>query len=53
MQVVLAEDTLQPSRPLVAIKIMKRQHTYTGQKASLPFTLHIAHCLAKQCSIRT
>ena len=33
---ILAEDTLQPSRPLVAIKVMKRHHTYTGQKASLP-----------------
>ena len=37
LQVVLAEDTLQPSHPLVAIKIMKRQHTYTGQKASYSF----------------
>ena len=35
MQVVLAEDTLQPACPLVAIKIMKRQHAYIGQKASL------------------
>lgn len=35
VQVVLAEDTLQPACPLVAIKIMKRQHAYTGQKASL------------------
>lgn len=32
----LAEDTLQPTRPLVAIKIMKRQHTYMGQKVCFP-----------------
>lgn len=32
MQVVLAEDTLHPSGRLVAIKIMKRQYAYTGQK---------------------
>lgn len=32
MQVILAEDTLRPGSHLVAIKIMKRQYSYAGQK---------------------
>ncbi|CAL8471251.1 g10793 [Coccomyxa elongata] len=31
-QVILAEDTLRPGNHLVAIKIMKRQYSYAGQK---------------------
>ena len=31
-QVILAEDTLRPGEPLVAIKILKRQHGYAGLK---------------------
>ena len=53
MQVVLAEDTLQLSRPLVAIKVMKRQHTYTGQKARpCPLVLYSSHIWAGcACSV--
>ena len=34
-QVILAEDTLRPGEPLVAIKILKRQHGYAGLKVCL------------------
>ena len=33
-QVVLAEDTFRPDAQPVAVKILKRQHSYAGQKAS-------------------
>ena len=33
-QVVLAADTFRPDAPPVAVKILKRQHSYAGQKAS-------------------
>lgn len=43
---VLAEDTLQPSCPLVAIKIMKRQHTYMGQKVCFTFPFRLLTLMA-------
>ena len=33
-QVVLAADTFRPDAEPVAVKILKRQHSYAGQKAS-------------------
>ena len=38
-QVILAEDTLRPGGPLVAIKILKRQHGYAGLKVCRRTTL--------------
>lgn len=32
-QVILAADTFWPAAPHVAIKILKRQYSYAGQKA--------------------
>ena len=31
-QVVLAADTFRPDAPPIAVKILKRQHSYAGQK---------------------
>ena len=44
-QVVLAADTFRPNSQPVAVKILKRQHSYAGQKASSPRNRHLCATL--------
>lgn len=50
VQVILAEDTLRQGGHLVAIKIMKRQYSYAGQKVSIVFATKYQYLLKGQLS---